>query len=224
MEWRSGRRAVEIAARPVSLQGDLSIPEKAEGIVLFAHGSGSSRFSPRNRFVAQALEERGLATLLIDLLTSEEEQIDRWTRHLRFDIVLLSSRLVGVTDWLLQHLDPQLLKIGCFGASTGAAAALIAGTERPDAVQAIVSRGGRPDLAAPHPPRVKAPTLLIVGGDDISVIRLNQQALAQLQVEKRLEVIPGAGHLFEEPGALEKVARLAGQWFQHHLTSAMKGD
>jgi len=218
-EWKSRGRAVQIAAGPVALPGDLNIPEGAEGIVLFAHGSGSSRLSPRNRFVARVLEEGGLATLLIDLLTAEEEQIERWTRHLRFDIGLLAGRLVEVTDWLLRDPETHFLKIGYFGASTGAAAALTAATERPDAVQAIVSRGGRPDLAAPHLPGVRAPTLLIVGGNDIPVISLNQQALAQLQGEKSLEVVPGAGHLFEEPGALEQAARLAGQWFEDHLTS-----
>jgi dienelactone hydrolase len=216
-ETLSQSRPVQIAAGPVTLQGDLNVPAGAEGIVLFAHGSGSSRFSPRNRFVAQVLGEGGLATLLIDLLSSKEEGIDQWSGHLRFDIGLLASRLVGVTDWLLQHPDTQLLRIGYFGASTGAAAALIAATERPDAVHAIVSRGGRPDLAAPHLPDVAAPTLLIVGGHDTPVIRLNRQALAQLQTDRKLELVPGAGHLFEEPGALEEVARLAGQWFRHHL-------
>lgn len=213
----SQSRSVQIVAGPVTLQGDLNIPEGAEGIVLFAHGSGSGRFSPRNRFVAQVLGEGGLATLLIDLLTSDEEAIDRWTGQLRFDISLLAGRLVGVTDWLSQHPDTKLLKIGYFGASTGAAAALIAATRRSDAVQAIVSRGGRPDLAVPHLPDVRAPTMLIVGGHDAPVIRLNRQALAQLQVDKELTVVPGAGHLFEEPGALEEVARLAGQWFQYYL-------
>jgi len=217
-ERKSEDRLIQVAAGSAILEGNLSIPEGAKGIVLFAHGSGSSRFSPRNRFVAQVLGEGGLATLLIDLLTLEEEQLERWTRHLRFDIDLLAGRLVGITDWLLQHPDTQPLKIGYFGSSTGAAAALIAATERPAAVHAIVSRGGRPDLAAPFLPRVKAPTLLIVGGNDLPVIGLNQQALAQLRVEATLEVVPGAGHLFEEPGALEEVARLAGQWFQHHLT------
>jgi len=217
-ERKSEDRLIQVAAGSAILEGNLSIPEGAKGIVLFAHGSGSSRFSPRNRFVAQVLGEGGLATLLIDLLTLEEEQLERWTRHLRFHIDLLAGRLVGVTDWLLQQPDTQPLKIGYFGSSTGAAAALIAATERPAAVHAIVSRGGRPDLAAPFLPRVKAPTLLIVGGNDLPVIGLNQQALAQLRVEATLEVVPGAGHLFEEPGALEEVARLAGQWFQHHLT------
>jgi putative phosphoribosyl transferase len=222
-ERTSGGRTVRIAAGSAVLEGDLGIPGRAEGIVLFAHGSGSSRLSPRNRFVARLLEERGFATLLIDLLTPEEEEIDRWTRHLRFDIELLAGRLVSVTDWLLLHPDTRLLKIAYFGASTGAAAALIAATERPDAVHAIVSRGGRPDLAAGHLARVTAPTLLIVGEDDIPGIRPNRQALEQLQAGGRLEVVPGAGHLFEEPGTLEEVARLAGQWFEHHLTSSLEG-
>ena len=217
---RTEGRLIKVPAGSDVLEGNLSVPEGAEGIVLFAHGSGSSRFSPRNRFVAQALQEAGLATLLIDLLTLQEEHIDRRTGHLRFDIGLLAHRLVGITDWLLQHSGSRLSKLGYFGASTGAAAALIAATERSDAVQAIVSRGGRPDLAAPHLARVRAPTLLIVGGNDIPVISLNQQALAQLQVEKELEVVPGAGHLFEEPGALEQVAHLAERWFQRHLISS----
>ncbi len=220
VERESPSCPVQVVAGPVTLEGDLNIPEGAEGIVLFAHGSGSSRFSPRNRFVAQVLGEGGLATLLIDLLTSGEEAIDRWTGHLRFDIGLLAGRLVGVTDWLSRYPGTQLLRIGYFGASTGAAAALMAATERPEAVQAIVLRGGRPDLAISYLPDVRAPTLLIVGGHDTHVIRLNQQALLRLQTNKKLEVIPGAGHLFEESGALEKVARLAGRWFQHHLTSA----
>ena len=216
---KSEGRLVQVAAGEATLEGNLAIPEGAEGVVLFAHGSGSSRFSPRNRFVARALGEGALATLLIDLLTPAEEEVDRWTRHLRFDIDLLADRLVSVTDWLLQDPDTQTLKIGYFGSSTGAAAALISGTKRPDAIYAIVSRGGRPDLAAPALPQVKAPTLLIVGGNDALVISLNQQALTQLRIEKELEIVPGAGHLFEEPGALEEVARLAREWFQRHLTS-----
>lgn len=219
-EQKSEGRLIQVTAGSAILEGNLRIPEAAEGIVLFAHGSGSSRFSPRNRFVAQVLGESGLATLLIDLLTLEEEELDRWTRHLRFDIDLLAGRLVNITDWLLHHPDIQPLHIGYFGSSTGAAAALIAATERPDAIHAIVSRGGRPDLAAPSLLGVKAPTLLIVGGHDVPVIGLNQEALARLRVEAKLEVIPGAGHLFEEPGALEEVARLAGQWFQRHLISS----
>jgi putative phosphoribosyl transferase len=221
-EPSSEERLVQVSTDSVILEGNLGIPEGAEGIVLFAHGSGSSRFSPRNQFVARVLREGGLATLLIDLLTSEEEKIDRRTRHLRFDIDLLAGRLVGATDWLSQHPDTRDLHIGHFGSSTGAAAALIAATERPDVVEAIVSRGGRPDLADPVLPDVKAPTLLIVGGNDIPVIELNQQALAQLRTEKKLEIVPGATHLFEEPGALEQVAQLARRWFQRYLTSPVQ--
>ncbi len=208
---------VQVQAGGVTLEGELEIPAGAHGIVLFAHGSGSSRHSPRNVAVAQALRQGGLATLLIDLLTMQEEQIDRRTAHLRFDIPLLARRLVGATDWLLNDPNTTHLKIGYFGASTGAAAALLAARERPDAIAAIVSRGGRPDLAGPALPLVKAPTLLIVGGNDIPVIALNQQALAQLQVEKRLEIVPGATHLFEEPGTLERVWELAREWFLRYL-------
>ena len=210
-------RLVHISAGPVALEGTLGIPAGAQGIVLFAHGSGSSRHSPRNRYVAQVLRESGLATLLLDLLTSDEEAIDIVTAHPRFDIGLLAERLVGVTDWVSQQPNIQQLKIGYFGASTGAAAALVAATERPDVVAAIVSRGGRPDLAGPVLARVQAPTLLIVGGRDVPVIQMNQEALAQLCVEKQLNIVPGATHLFEEPGTLEQVARLASQWFMHHL-------
>ncbi len=181
---------VSVTAGSVSLKGNLGKPKRAEGIVLFAHGSGSSRHSPRNRYVAQVLREAGLATLLIDLLTVEEEAIDLRTRHLRFDINLLATRLVGATDWLLQNSNTRNLRIGYFGASTGAAAALIAAVERPEAVSAIVSRGGRPDLAGSVLERVQAPTLLIVGGDDRPVIEMNQSALAQLRTEKQLEIIP----------------------------------
>lgn len=212
-------RLVQVTTDSVILEGNLAIPEGAEGVVLFAHGSGSSRFSPRNRFVAEALREGGLATLLIDLLTSEEEEIDRRTRHLRFDIELLAGRLIGATDWLLRHPDTEDLNVGYFGSSTGAAAALLAAPKRPEAVDAIVSRGGRPDMAAPVLPDVQAPTLLIVGGRDIPVIGMNEQALALLQVEKKLEIVPGASHLFEEPGKLEQVAQLAREWFVRYLTS-----
>jgi dienelactone hydrolase len=210
-------RPVPVEAGPVVLEGILSIPENAVGIVLFAHGSGSSRHSPRNRFVAQMLREGGLATLLIDLLSEDEEAIDMHTEHLRFDIGLLAERLVGATDWLLANSDTHNLPLGYFGASTGAGAALVAAAERPDIVGALVSRGGRPDLAGPALRHVQAPTLLIVGGDDAPVIGLNQEALAHLRVEKRLEIVSGASHLFEEPGALERVAELARVWFQRHL-------
>ncbi|MCX7595012.1 MAG: dienelactone hydrolase family protein [Fischerella sp.] len=213
---------VRIPAGSVKLEGNLVIPEGAQGIVLFAHGSGSSRHSPRNRYVAGVLQSSGLATLLIDLLTSEEEAIDLRTRHLRFDLGLLASRLVDATDWLTKNPDTCHLKVGYFGASTGAGAALLAATERPETVAAIVSRGGRPDLAGSALSRVKAPTLLIVGGYDIPVIRMNQDALALLHVEKALEIVPGATHLFEEPGTLEEVARLATQWFKRYLTEVIE--
>jgi len=208
---------VRVSVDSVTLEGNLSIPEVAEGVVLFAHGSGSSRFSPRNRFVANILCQGGLVTLLIDLLTSEEGDIDRYTRHLRFDIDLLADRLAGATDWILERADTRDLNIGYFGSSTGAAAALVAAAQRPDVIDAVVSRGGRPDLARRALRQVKTPTLLIVGGNDVQVLGLNRQALAQLREEKRLEIVPGAGHLFEEPGALETVAQLAQQWFVDHL-------
>jgi dienelactone hydrolase len=188
--------------------------------VLFAHGSGSGRHSPRNRHVARVLNEAKLATLLIDLLTPEEEVLDRLIAHLRFDIDLLARRLVHATDWLTHQSDTRRLRIGYFGASTGAAAALLAAAELPDLVGAVVSRGGRPDLAGPALPRVRAPTLLIVGGNDVQVIQLNRIALAQMLCEKQLVIIPGATHLFEEPGALDEVARLAREWFRRHLVSA----
>jgi pimeloyl-ACP methyl ester carboxylesterase len=186
-------------------------------VVLFAHGSGSSRHSRRNRHVAALLNEAKLATLLLDLLTVEEEAVDMRTAHLRFDIGLLAGRLIVATDWLTREPDTQRLPVGYFGASTGAAAALVAAAERPDVVDAVVSRGGRPDLAGPALPLVRAPTLLIVGGDDVTVLELNRQALAQLRAEKELVIIPGATHLFEEPGALDEVARLARDWFERYL-------
>ena len=197
---------VHVTAGAITLEGNLSIPDGARGIVLFAHGSGSSRHSPRNRFVARELQQRSLGTLLIDLLTAQEEQVDMRTAHLRFDIGLLAHRLVVATDWLRDQPETASLKLGYFGASTGAAAALVAAAERPDRVAAVVSRGGRPDLAGSALPHVKAPTLLIVGGDDVPVIGLNRQADARLNVEKRIEIVPGASHLFEEPGTLEEVA------------------
>ena len=209
--------SMSVTAGKVNLEGNLVIPNGATGTVLFAHGSGSSRHSPRNRYVAGVLQQAGLATLLIDLLTAEEEEIDLRTRHLRFDIGLLASRLVGATDWLQQNPDTCDLKVGYFGASTGAGAALVAAAERPEAVQAIVSRGGRPDLAGSALPHVKAPTLLIVGGYDTLVIAMNEDALAQLHSVKRLEIIPRATHLFEEPGKLAAVAQLASEWFTHYL-------
>jgi len=213
------QKLVHVSAGPVELEGNLSLPSNASGIVLFAHGSGSSRHSPRNRFVAEQLKRAGLATLLIDLLTAEEEIADRSSGHLRFDIQLLAQRLGYVTDWLKQNPSTRALKIGYFGASTGAGAALLTAADHPQDVAAIVSRGGRPDLAGDALLRVKAPTLLIVGGEDHDVIRLNETALAQIPGEKRLDIIPGATHLFEEPGTLEQVASLARQWFDRYLIS-----
>ncbi|MBI4496954.1 MAG: dienelactone hydrolase family protein [Chloroflexi bacterium] len=215
-------RPVRIPAGRVTLDGDLGVPERAQGIVLFAHGSGSSRFSPRNRFVAQELRKAGLATLLLDLLTPEEETIDLRTAHLRFDIEFLAERLIAATEWVVQHPDTRGLPIGYFGASTGAAAALVAAARRPDVVRAVVSRGGRPDLAGAALPYVQAPTLLIVGGADVPVIALNREAMRQLRADKELIIIPGAGHLFEEPGALEEVARAATGWFQRYLGEARR--
>ncbi len=208
---------VRIPADGVELEGELAVPVGARGVVLFAHGSGSSRHSPRNRVVAEQLREGRLGTLLIDLLTSEEEEIDLRTAHLRFDIDLLARRLAGATGWLLANPETQHLRLGYFGASTGAAAALIAASEHAAEVHAIVSRGGRPDLAGEVLSRIEAPTLLIVGALDTVVIRLNHEAFEQIRGEKRLEIIPGASHLFEEPGALERVAELAREWFQLHL-------
>ena len=211
-----GRR-VEVRAGSVVLDGDLGIPRDARGIVLFAHGSGSSRHSPRNRFVAGLLREGHLGTFLIDLLTAEEEAVDAATGYLRFDIDLLGNRLIAITDWLLAYPETRALQIGYFGASTGGAAALLAASRRAGAVQAVVTRGGRPDLAWSALPQVMAPTLLIVGGRDLAVLDLNRKALEALRVEKVLAVVAGATHLFEEPGALEEVARLAREWFDRHL-------
>ena len=209
---------VRMAAGSAELEGSLCVPETAAGIVLFAHGSGSSRHSPRNRYVAQALREGGLATLLMDLLTITEEREDALTARLRFDITFLAGRLVGAIDWLARYPVTSRLRIGLFGASTGAGAALVAAAERPETVGAVVSRGGRPDLALPVLERVHAPTLLIVGGLDYPVIGMNREALDHLQAERRLDIVPGATHLFEEPGTLEEVARLARDWFTRHLT------
>jgi len=215
-----GEHQVKVPAGAVTLEGDLAVPDGSRGVVLFAHGSGSSRMSPRNRHVAEVLRRGGLATLLIDLLTADEEVVDERTARLRFDIPLLVTRLVAATDWLGAEPETRALRIGYFGASTGAGAALVAATERPEVVGAIVSRGGRPDLAGPALARVKAPTLLIVGGHDLPVIRMNREALAQLRAEARLEIVPGATHLFEEAGALDVVSRLAREWFQRHLVPA----
>jgi putative phosphoribosyl transferase len=210
-------RPVTIPAGTVTLKGDLARPDGDEGIVLFAHGSGSSRHSPRNRYVASALREAGLATLLMDLLTVDEESLDERTGHLRFDIGLLAERLVSATDWIASEPAGRQLAIGYFGASTGAAAALVAAAQRPDLVRAIVSRGGRPDLASAALPRVKAPTLLIVGGLDVPVIEMNHNAMARMRGDVQLKIVPGATHLFEEPGTLGVVAGLARDWFVRHL-------
>ncbi len=214
-------QAVEIPVGAQRLQGDLYIPGCKSGMVLFAHGSGSSRHSPRNRYVARVLQREGLGTLLFDLLTEEEEAVDERTGRLRFDIGLLATRLVGATDWLLQSLGHsnagELPRIGYFGASTGAAAALVAAAKRADVIRAVVSRGGRPDLAGEHLYEVRAPTLLLVGENDKQVIRLNQDAYDKLTLlkndEKKLTIVTGATHLFEEPGTLEQVARFASGWF-----------
>ncbi len=209
---------VSMTFEGISLDGSLTVPEPAKGLVVFAHGSGSSRFSRRNRFVAEILNEAGLATLLFDLLTSDEEDIDLRTREFRFDIELLTDRLIGVIDWVSQNATTTGFSIGLFGASTGAAAALGAAAARAGKVAAVVSRGGRPDLALRHLARVRAPTLFIVGGEDTVVIGLNQQAASYLQVEHRLEIVPGATHLFEEPGKLEQVAKLTSHWFLRYLS------
>lgn len=201
-----------------SLEADLVVPPAARGVVVFAHGSGSSRFSPRNRFVARRLQEAGFATLLADLLTRQEEAEDARTRAFRFDIPLLTDRLVRAVAWALGQPQLRGLAVGLFGASTGAAAALRAASAKPQWVAAVVSRGGRPDLAQDALPHVRAPTLLVVGGADEAVLALNVQAAGLLRCEKRVEVIPGAGHLFEEPGALERVAELATDWFRRYLT------
>lgn len=213
----TAERTVVVEAAGVALEGDLAIPAGARGLVMFAHGSGSSRHSSRNRFVAGKLRRGNLATLLIDLLMPDEEDIDQYTGHLRFDIGLLADRLVGAMHWLKSHDETSALPIGLFGASTGGGAALVAAAHEPDLVRAVVSRGGRPDLAADELPRVRAPTLLIVGGRDEVVIELNKQAMRLMKAPVRLEIIPGATHLFEEPGALEQVAHLATDWFVHHL-------
>ena len=214
------RTEVTVQTSEVVLEGNLALPTSAEAIVVFAHGSGSSRHSPRNQFVADTLNQAGMATLLFDLLTPAEEQIDVLTRELRFNITLLAERLTGTVDWMRYYALTTDLRIGLFGASTGAAAALITAAHRPDVVGAVVSRGGRPDLAGDALPRVKAPTQLIVGGEDWQVIALNRQASALLHVEHRIDIVPGATHLFEEPGTLEEVARLACSWFAQHLTDS----
>jgi dienelactone hydrolase len=200
-----------------ALEGDLLVPQGATGVVLFAHGSGSSRFSSRNRHVAQELRHGGVGTLLIDLLTPQEEAVDTRTGHLRFDIDLLADRLVDAIEWLAREPSTSKLRVGLFGASTGGGAALVAAARAPERVAAVVSRGGRPDLAGAALPKVKAPTLLIVGGDDVPVIAMNREAYDQLRCERRMEIVPGASHLFEEPGRLERVAELAREWFVRYL-------
>ncbi len=218
-QYISNERPVFIELVKATLEGDLALPPHPCGIVLFAHGSGSSRHSPRNRFVAETLQAHGIGTLLMDLLTASEEEIDRRTSLLRFNIPLLSKRLAGATTWALRQPDLRGLSVGYFGASTGAAAALVAAAQLSDKVAAVVSRGGRPDLAGDALGAVVAPTLLIVGGHDGPVIDLNEQALAALGCsQKKLIVIPGATHLFEEPGALEEVAKVAAEWFSRHFS------
>ena len=208
-------REVQIQSGAAVLQGELNIPAGARGVVLFAHGSGSSRHSPRNQFVARTIRGAGVGTLLFDLLTGEEEAIDLRTRHLRFDIGLLAERLVDATHWL--KADMSHLNVGYFGSSTGGGAALVAAAELGETIGAVVSRGGRPDLAGAALPRVKSPTLLIVGGLDYAVIEMNQEAYEQMICEKELKIVRGATHLFEEPGTLEEVASLAADWFQRYL-------
>mgnify|MGYP001386738928 CR=1 FL=1 len=209
--------SVRIEAGGIVLDGDLAVPPGARGVVLFAHGSGSGRHSPRNRAVAAALNDRGFATLLLDLLTPQEEAVDDRTAHIRFDIPLLAGRLGYAAEWLATHLATRTLRLGLFGASTGAGAALIMAAEKPAMVKAVVSRGGRPDLAGDALPNVRCPTLLIVGGEDHAVIRLNEEARVRMKAPVTLELIPGASHLFEEPGALEKVAQIAADWFEKWL-------
>ena len=213
-----GNPGIKIPIDSIALEGNLIIPKGAKGIVIFAHGSGSSRHSPRNQYIAQELQKIGIGTLLFDLLTVEEERIDMLTRNLRFDIDLLANRLINVTTWILSNPATKDLKIGYFGASTGAAAALMAAKEHRNTIKAIVSRGGRPDLAESALIYVEAPTLLIVGGKDTQVIDLNQWALNRMtMLDKELKIVPGATHLFEERGALEEVARLAREWFKGYL-------
>lgn len=217
MTMKDTEQVVLVPAAGVELEGNLVVPPGATGVVLFAHGSGSSRHSSRNQFVARRLQSDGLATLLIDLLTQQEERVDEVTRHVRFDIALLAERLNATIDWLAERTETRVLRVGLFGASTGGGAALVAAARGPERVGAVVSRGGRPDLAGEALPRVRAPTLLIVGGYDIPVIALNERAMQQMRAVVRLEIVPGASHLFEEPGRLERVAELASDWFGGYL-------
>jgi dienelactone hydrolase len=215
-------REVHIAAERATLDGSLTIANGATAIVLFVHGSGSSRHSPRNQFVARTVNEAGLATLLFDLLTPEEEAIDVRTGEHRFNISLLAERLIYATKWAKQQRETRDLQIGYFGSSTGGGAALVAAADSPQDIGAVVSRGGRPDLAGEALPKVQAPTLLIVGGNDDIVIELNEQARDRMRCEVKLEIVPGATHLFEEPGALEKAAKLASDWFVNHIGAKLK--
>ena len=214
------RTSLSIPASDVVLKGDLSIPSAPHGVVLFAHGSGSSRLSPRNRYVAEVLNQYSFGTLLVDLLTADEEREDKFSGHLRFNIELLTDRLVAITDWLTTPVQGRGYGIGLFGASTGAAAALIAAAQRPDIVHAVVSRGGRPDLAGATASLVHAPTLLIVGGRDTEVLEMNRDAMARMKCKTELKIVPGATHLFEERGALAEVARLAADWFTKYLADS----
>jgi putative phosphoribosyl transferase len=210
-------KTITIPFADFNLEGELIIPDRSNGLVIFAHGSGSSRHSPRNRYVAGVLQEAGLSTLLFDLLTSREDEVDSITAVLRFNIPLLADRLTAAVDWAVGNKETGRMSIGCFGASTGAAAALVAAAERPDAVKAVVSRGGRPDLAGDALPGVKAPVLLIVGGLDTQVIELNRQAASRIKAVKEISIVPGASHLFEEPGTLPQAAQLAAKWFRKYL-------
>lgn len=219
-----GAYGVRVPIGDRDLTGDLTLPVGARGLILFAHGSGSSRFSPRNRFVAHVLQQHGLGTLLMDLLTPEEEAVDDQTGHLRFDIDLLASRLVAIVDWLRRRKDTAGLPIGLFGASTGGGAALVAAAARPHEITAIVSRGGRPDLARDALPLVLAPTLLIVGGRDTAVIGMNRDAMSRMHAHVTLELVSGATHLFEEPGALDRVAALAAGWFERYMGALQRAQ
>ena len=217
MRGHALHEAVRVPSGVVTLEADLRVPEQAAGLVIFAHGSGSSRFSRRNRAVAGGLEAGGFATLLLDLLTGEEEAVDERTREYRCDVDLLGRRVVGATDWVQARPDLHRLPIAFFGASTGAAAALITAAERPEIARAVISRGGRPDLAGEALPMVQAPTLLIVGGNDQPVIELNREAMHRMRAPVELRIVPGATHLFEESGALEEVSKLATDWCNRHL-------
>lgn len=217
MSSRKQTQDVIVNAGDVNLEGNLTIPDSAKALVVFVHGSGSSRFSPRNQYVARTLNQAGLATLLFDLLTEDENQIDQLTRELRFNIEMLSERTIAAIDWIAEQSELRGLPIGLFGASTGAAAALNAASERPKQVATVVSRGGRPDLALQNIAKVKAPTLLLVGGLDFQVIEMNRTAANAMNTECKIAIIEGATHLFEEPGTLEQVAQIAQQWIIKHL-------